>query len=128
MILLLFLNVPFAPKTISSQCDIWPMPLFQVTKLTYLMFIHLLPRLTRRWQRKHLPFTCEYGNMSFLKWDNPGLFFVCFRSFQTNIITIFTANICEKMSIQHTDSNPRPDPHPQQTFGLATTSYATKSV
>ena len=41
---------------------------------------------------------------------NPGLFFVYFRSFQTNIITIFTTNICEKCpsSIWCRDSNPRP--------------------
>ena len=37
----------------------------------------------------------------FKKWANPGLFFVYFWSFQTNI-TIFTTNICEKMSIQYT--------------------------
>ena len=35
------------------------------------------------------------------KWANPGLFFVYFRSFQTNI-TIFTAYTCKKMSIQYT--------------------------
>ena len=35
-----------------------------------------------------------------IKWANPGLFFVYFRSFQTNI-TIFKTNICEKMSIQY---------------------------
>ena len=34
------------------------------------------------------------------KWANPGLFFIYFRSFQTNI-TIFTTNICGKMSIQY---------------------------
>ena len=41
------------------------------------------------------------------KWANPGLFFVYFRSFQTNI-TIFT--ICEKCpsSIRCRDSNPWP--------------------
>ena len=40
----------------------------------------------------------------------PGLFFVYFWSFQTNIITIFTTNICEKCpsSILCRDSNPRP--------------------
>ena len=37
----------------------------------------------------------------FLKWANLGLFFAYFRSFQTNT-TIFTTNICEKMSIQYT--------------------------
>ena len=37
----------------------------------------------------------------FKKWANPGLFFVYLRSFQANI-TIFTTNICEKMSIQYT--------------------------
>ena len=39
-------------------------------------------------------------NVYFFKWANPGLCFVYFWSFQTNIITIFTTNICEKMSIQ----------------------------
>ena len=32
----------------------------------------------------------------FLKMDQPVLFFVYFRSFQTNIITILTTNMCEK--------------------------------
>ena len=32
----------------------------------------------------------------FKKWANPDLFFVYFQYFQTNIITIFTTNICEK--------------------------------
>ena len=38
----------------------------------------------------------------FKNWTNPGLFFVYFRSFQTNN-TIFTTNECEKnvMSIQY---------------------------
>ena len=36
------------------------------------------------------------GQSYFFKWANPGLFFVYFWSFQTNIITIFTTNICEK--------------------------------
>ena len=47
--------------------------------------------------------------MFFLKWANPGLFFVYFRSFQTNI-TIFTTIICEKCpsSIPCRDSNSRP--------------------
>ena len=31
----------------------------------------------------------------------PRIFFVYFRSFKTNIITIFTTNMCEKMSIQN---------------------------
>ena len=34
-----------------------------------------------------------------LKMDHPGLFFVYFHLFSKNI-TIFTTNICEKMSIQ----------------------------
>ena len=42
-----------------------------------------------------------YTIFFFKKWANLGLFFVYFRSFQTNI-TIFTTNICEKMSIQYT--------------------------
>ena len=45
------------------------------------------------------------------KWATPGLFFVYFRSFQTNN-TIFTTNQCEKTScpsrIRRWDSNPRP--------------------
>ena len=41
----------------------------------------------------------QYARIFFFKWANLGLFFVYFRSFQTNI-TIFT--ICEKMSIQYT--------------------------
>ena len=46
----------------------------------------------------------------FKKWANPGLFLVYFRSFQTNIITIFRKNNCEKCpsSIRCLDSNPRP--------------------
>ena len=40
-------------------------------------------------------------------------FIVYFRSFQTNIFTIFTTNICDKMSIRIwcQDSNPRPSEH-----------------
>ena len=39
-----------------------------------------------------------------------GLFFAYFRSFQTNIITIFTTNISEKCpsSIRYRDLNPQP--------------------
>ena len=46
------------------------------------------------------------------KWANPGLFFVYFQSFQTNI-TIFTTTICEKCpsSIWCWDSNPQPSEH-----------------
>ena len=42
------------------------------------------------------------------KWANPGLFFVYFRSFQTNF-TIFTMNKCEEYtsSIRRRESNPR---------------------
>ena len=47
----------------------------------------------------------------FFKWPNAGLFFVYFRSFQTNN-TIFTTNKCAKMScpfhIRCQDSNPWP--------------------
>ena len=48
----------------------------------------------------------------FKKWANLGLFFVYFRSFQTNN-TIFTTNQCEKCpsSIWRWDSNPRPLEH-----------------
>ena len=49
------------------------------------------------------------------KWANPGLFFIYFQSFQTNINTIFTINQCEKMSmassIWYRDSNPQPLNH-----------------
>ena len=50
------------------------------------------------------------------KWANPGLFFVYFRSFQTNN-TIFTTNQCEKCPNDHSvpilcqDLNPRPFIH-----------------
>ena len=45
----------------------------------------------------------------FFKWAIPGLFFVYFRSFQTNF-TIFTTNKCEKCpsSIRRRESNPQP--------------------
>ena len=44
----------------------------------------------------------------FKKWANPGLFFIYFWSFQTNIITIFTTNKCEKCpsSIRCWELNP----------------------
>ena len=38
----------------------------------------------------------------FLNGPTPASFIAYFRSFQTNIITIFTTKICEKMSIQYT--------------------------
>ena len=45
----------------------------------------------------------------------PGLFFIYFQSFQAKIVTIFTANQCEKMlslsSILCQDSNPQPSEH-----------------
>ena len=46
----------------------------------------------------------------FFKIGQPRPLFVYFQSFQTNIITIFTTNICEKCpsSIRCRDSNPRP--------------------
>ena len=53
-------------------------------------------------------------NKSFLlkKWANPGLFFIYFRSFQTNN-TIFTTKQCEKnmSTIWSRDSNPQPYKH-----------------
>ena len=52
--------------------------------------------------RSHLQVGIGKWCTSFYKWANPGLFFVYFRCFQTNIITIFTTNISEKMSIQNT--------------------------
>ena len=45
---------------------------------------------------------------------NTDLFFVYFRSFQTNIITIFTTNICENCPssiVWCRDSNPLPSEH-----------------
>ena len=49
------------------------------------------------------------------KWTNPGLIFVYFRSFQTNIATFFTTNRCEKMScpssLQLRDSNSQLSEH-----------------
>ena len=60
------------------------------------------PRLAHFWN--------TYG--LFKNGPTPGLFFVYFRSFETNIITIFTTDQCEKMScpssIRCRDSNPRP--------------------
>ena len=50
----------------------------------------------RRW--KNISFLCFF----FKNGPTPSSFIVCFRSFQTNIITYFTTNICEKMSIQNT--------------------------
>ena len=51
-----------------------------------------------------------FTNFFLLKWANPGLFFIYFQSFQTNFITIYTTNTCEKCpsSKQCRDSNPRP--------------------
>ena len=59
-----------------------------------------------------LPFDgCTYKNTTYkqvtnakvhiLKMNQPRSFYHLFQSFQANIITIFTANICEKMSIQY---------------------------
>ena len=53
----------------------------------------------------------------FFKWASPGLFYVYFRSFQTNI-AIFTTNICEKMSIQYTVPGFEPT-----TFGARVSSH-----
>ena len=54
----------------------------------------------------------DYRYPFFKKWASPGLFFVYFRSFQSNIITIFTTDQCEKMScpssIWRRDSNQQP--------------------
>ena len=45
-----------------------------------------------------------------IQWANPGLFSIYFRSIQTNIVTIFTANKCEKCpsSMRCRDSNSQP--------------------
>ena len=47
------------------------------------------------------------------KWAKPGLFIVYFWSFQTNIVTNFTTNICEKCpsSLRCWDLNPWPSGH-----------------
>ena len=45
----------------------------------------------------------------FKKWDNPVLFFVYFRSFQTNIITIFTPSKCESLPITTRPGLPQVD-------------------
>ena len=54
-------------------------------------------------------------------------FIVYFRSVQTNVITIFITNICEKCpsSIQCRDSNPRPseDEYPPITIRPGISSY-----
>ena len=51
----------------------------------------------------------------FKKMGQPGPLFVYFGSFQTNIITIFTTDQCEKMScpssIRRRDLNPQPLDH-----------------
>ena len=51
--------------------------------------------------------------ISFKNGSTLASFIVYFQSFQTNIITIFTTNTCEKcpFSIQCWDSNPRPSEH-----------------
>ena len=57
------------------------------------------------------------SNVTFLNGPTPASFIVYFWSFQTNIITIFTTNICEKYlsSIRCQDSNPQP-PHHESPF------------
>ena len=44
------------------------------------------------------------------------LYSFIFGLYQTNIITNFTANICEKMSIRCWDLNPRPSEHESSTI------------
>ena len=58
------------------------------------------------------------------KWANPGFFFVYFWSFQTNIITIFTTNICEKCpsSIRCQDLNSQPSE--QESLPITTSTRA----
>ena len=55
---------------------------------------------------------CFTGLKLYKKLGRPRPLFVYFWSFQTNSITIFTTDQCEKMScpssIQHWDSNPQP--------------------
>ena len=53
------------------------------------------------------------------KWANPGLFFVYFRSFQTNN-TIFTTNQCEKISIQYTVPGLNPQPLIHESSSITT--------
>ena len=69
-------------------------------------------RWVRRWAMENPPepsncvktiITClEVENISFKNRPIPASFIICFWSFQTNIISIFTSNICAKMSIQYT--------------------------
>ena len=47
-------------------------------------------------------FERSFNSFFFKNGPNPASFIIYFWSFQTNIITIFTTNICEKMSIQYT--------------------------
>ena len=65
---------------------------------------------------------CEEGLSFFVAFykngPTPASFIVYFRSFQTNIITIFTTNICEKMSIQYTVLGFEP-----MTFGMWVSSH-----
>ena len=57
-----------------------------------------------------IPMACVMNQLFLKKWANPGLFFVYFRFFQTNIVTVFTTNKCEKCpsSIRCRDSNSQP--------------------
>ena len=54
----------------------------------------------------------EIATLTLKNGPTPASFFFIFGLFQTNIITIFTTDLCEKMScpssIRHRDSNPRP--------------------
>ena len=52
-------------------------------------------------RRQLLYLNVPIHSIFFLKMGNPGLNYHYFRSFQANIITNFTTNTCEKMSIQY---------------------------
>ena len=56
--------------------------------------IFLLPRDVARLDAEFLG--VSHDDVDAFLWANPGLFFVYFQSFQTNINTIFTTNQCEK--------------------------------
>ena len=66
--------------------------------------------MTKRFTRCY--FLAKSQNVVVLKLGQPQPLFVYFRSLQTNIITFFTTDQCEKMScpssIYRRDSNPQP--------------------
>ena len=61
----------------------------------------------------------RYEVVFFKKWANPGLFFVYFRNFQTNIKN-FKTKICQKMSIQYTVPGFEPRPSERESLPITT--------